>query len=75
MHTKEKILEVLLELHKEFPNIDSYGFTTQKISERIGITRPTIEKWCHVLDKEGKIIKTWHKRLAYYFGVRLMEVK
>lgn len=74
MHTKEKILEVLAELHKEEPNIDSYGFTTQQLSERIGRTRTTIEKWCRILAEEGKIIRTWHKILSHYFGVRLVEV-
>ena len=75
MHTKEMIMEALVELHKEFPDVEPYGFTMQQLSEKIGRTTPTISKWCIVLSKEGKIIKTDHKILPYYFGVRLMEVK
>ena len=74
MHTKERILEALLELHKEFPNIDSYGFTMTQLSRRIERTIATIEKWCHVLAEEGKLIRTNHNILRGYFGVRLMEV-
>ncbi len=74
MHTKEMIMEVLKDLHKEFPDVDPYGFTMQQISEKIGRKTPTIQKWCCVLAKEGKIIRTWHKLMSHYFGVRLMEV-
>lgn len=74
MHTKERILKALLELHKEEPNIDPYGFTTQQVSKRIGRTIATTEKWCHVLANEGKIIRTWSEILSHYFGVRLVEV-
>lgn len=69
------IVETLVKLHKEFPDVEPYGFTMQQISKKIGRTTPTIEKWCHILTKEGKIIKTHHTILRGYFGVRLMEVK
>ena len=74
MHTKEMIMKALKELHKENPNVDSYGFGTWELSQKIGRTDQTTIKWCNVLVKEGKLIKTWAKYLTHYFGVRLMEV-
>ena len=74
MHTKEMIMEALGALHKEFPETDSYGFSTYVVAKKIGRTDQTTSKWCHVLVREGKIIRTWHKYMSRHFGVRLMEV-
>jgi len=74
MHTKEMIIEGLKELHKEFPDIDSYGFGTWQLSQKIGRSDQTTIKWCRVLAEEGKVIRTWSKTLSHYFGVRLVEV-
>ncbi len=73
MHTKEMIMEALVELHKGNPNVMSYGFSMTQISEKIGRTTATTGKWCLVLAEEGKLIKT-NSILRGYFGVRLVEV-
>ncbi len=72
MHTKEMILNTLLELHNGYnPIIQNYMyrgsmekypcFTIKVIAEKIGRSTQTVRKWCHILTDEKKIIRGYKR--------------
>ena len=72
MHTKEMIMNALIELREEASpfilnpsyrgSMETYPtFTVKQIAEKIGRTPATTRKWCKVLSEEGKLIKGWKK--------------
>jgi len=71
-HTKEMIMEALQELYDEYDciirNLDYRGpsekvpeFTFKELDKKVPRTIPTIRKWCHTLEEEGKITMRYKK--------------